>query len=284
MQHNNVAVPSVPPRTLFKDLRFSEEEYGRLSAARRSGTFLSSPSTVDEDSPKVRVTGTSDDVKALLNIASGHAQRCWIEVPFSTMDSLLWVMERVEKVIRVPMKYWTLAGDGVMYNPGHLVASLDHFRQPGTIEVVLLPVWEIGRYAEENLKSHTWKHAPVTPPAALPKDPREQAMALFGLIDPVESPDWAAYIKHRQEAEKVTNDLMEGMAGADMDPFVSQLREVVQDVAEAVNPLMDDDWKKIADSVSVIRCVPEDDGWGRLRDVEVLSRIHSLASPQSVDV
>ena len=53
----------------------------------------------------MKIVGQSDDVKAFLKRYSG-TDTDYIKVRYSFADSFLWVMERIEKIIRVPMKYW----------------------------------------------------------------------------------------------------------------------------------------------------------------------------------
>jgi hypothetical protein len=64
---------------------------------------------------------------------------------------------------------------------------------------------------------------------------------------------------------------MEEMAGDDMDPFLSQIRDNVETVSGDMAMLVGDDdeedanMKKIADSVCVLAYAADDDGWGNVR-------------------
>jgi hypothetical protein len=51
------------------------------------------------------VTSASPDVQEVLRNASEDGALA-VEMTYSIMESLLWIMQRLEKAIRVPMKYW----------------------------------------------------------------------------------------------------------------------------------------------------------------------------------
>ena len=54
----------------------------------------------------MKIVGQSDDVKAFLKKCSG-TDADYIKVGYdSDLDSSLLVREHIEKIIRVPMKYW----------------------------------------------------------------------------------------------------------------------------------------------------------------------------------
>lgn len=57
-----------------------------------------------DDSSKIRVVALSDDAKRALKAASPEGED-WIETRFSMFDSMLWVMQRLEKVLRYVMKF-----------------------------------------------------------------------------------------------------------------------------------------------------------------------------------
>ncbi|GBE84047.1 hypothetical protein SCP_0600240 [Sparassis crispa] len=61
-------------------------------------------------------------------------------------------------------------------------------------------------------------------------------LALFVLIEPVESGQHTS-----STTEKFTNELIEDMASEDIDVFTSQLRETMQDLAEAAGRRLEED-------------------------------------------
>ena len=82
------------------EFQLSEEEWAKNAAGRPSGMDLTR-----ENSPMMKIVGQSDDVKAFIKKCS-NTDADYIKVRYSVMDSFLWVMERIEKIIRVPMEYW----------------------------------------------------------------------------------------------------------------------------------------------------------------------------------
>ncbi|THH10769.1 hypothetical protein EW146_g8266 [Bondarzewia mesenterica] len=284
-QSVHTTAPHISEGQKFKDLRLSLTDYERLKSS--SPSYLPSPADrpiTGENRPMLKVVAVSADVKEVFKEVKGSDDQDWIELPFSMLDSVLWVMQRLERILRIPMKYWVLTGGGIIYSPGYLVMSLEHFRQAHTIEVTLLPVWDVEEFASMNLKTHTWKHAPPNPPAELPSEPRERANVLFSLIDPIGSPHWNDYITHREAAEKLTQGMMEDMEGEDMALYTSKLKEAVEVALVDEADLKEGEWEKIADGVSLVTVDVQDDGDFEVRDADVIARIHSPNSPQSVDV
>lgn len=170
--------------------------------------------------------------------------------------------------------------------------SIENFRKKDPADVVLLPAWDVQTYMNVNLRTHTWKHATHNTPVNLPSDAGQRGDVLSGFIAPVESPDWDAYTTHCQVTKQRMQAIMDSLVGHDTDPFLSQLRNAIEDAAgtasgaaeEAGVTLSGDVWKRIADGISVLSCSAPDDGWGNVSDVSVLARIHSPATPGSVDV
>ncbi|KAF8803336.1 hypothetical protein BYT27DRAFT_6742641 [Phlegmacium glaucopus] len=117
------------------DLQLSEEEWAK-KAQNQNSTDLTNAS-----SPTMKIVGQSEDVKAFLKKCSG-TDADYINVWYSVFDSFLWVMGRVEGVIRVPMQRFALAGDGMIYSPGHLVMGMKQLKNGTELELILLPSWE----------------------------------------------------------------------------------------------------------------------------------------------
>jgi len=210
-----------------------------------------------------------------------------------------------------------------VYSGGHLVMSLDHFkdgiRAKGDIgilsrdhlffflgiahistEVAMIPMWDVDSFAKENLKTHTWRHIPAAEDVT-ETDPLVRATRLFNLINPSPGSHWEEYIKHRLNSEKITQSMLDDMAGEDMHPYMSELKDAVIDSLDSLDS--EHEQEVVADCVSVLSAEASDDGWGNVRilfflnsctssdscliqapDVEVLSRIHSPNSTSSVDI
>ncbi|KIJ61999.1 hypothetical protein HYDPIDRAFT_169377 [Hydnomerulius pinastri MD-312] len=267
--HHNGPV-DVPEGKTLKDLRMSAEAFKLYSANRDTTLSDSMPSA---NSPKLKVVGFSEAGRELLKESSGIPGQDWVEVQWSMMDSLLWVMQRVEKT--------ALAGGGVIYSTGDLTMSESHFRGGGMIELLLLTAQDALVYTKNNLKTHTWRTYEPPLPESLPTDPRERARALFNLIDPPSSRHWNAYIEHRQKADAITDELMESFTGQDMDPF---LDTVTASIENALDTSDLDDLEQVTDGVVILSYSAPDNGWGELNDADVLTRIHSPHLPKSVDV
>ncbi|KIK62561.1 hypothetical protein GYMLUDRAFT_42030 [Collybiopsis luxurians FD-317 M1] len=123
----------------------------------------------------------------------------------------------------------------------------------------MVPAWDVESFAEENAKTHTWKHLPMSLPAELPENHRERAKVLFNLLNPVDSPHWEDYIKYRLTAEKRTENMMEAMAGDYMDSYIANIRKAVEDaLSDAADESDEEQWMKIADGFSVITCDAEE--------------------------
>jgi hypothetical protein len=120
-------------------------------------------------------------------------------------------------------------------------------------------------YVEAEFKPHTWKylHTPGPSSENLPDDPRERAKALFHLINPMESSYWPAYIRHRQEADKIMDDKMEDMTGEDVDTFLGHVKDELECALTGV--LEEPQWKAVADGVIVMGADVSGDGFGEVR-------------------
>ncbi|KAI0319567.1 hypothetical protein OF83DRAFT_1170117 [Amylostereum chailletii] len=214
-QGSHGAIAAKPQGKTFEDLRISQADYERLTAGRESSHSALSFGDRLASGPHgraMKVSGFSDDVKAVLQAASGINGQDYVEVQWSDMDSVLFVMQRLEKVVRVPMRFW--------YHWCSLVEV--SFTLQGIsseawniLDVTLIASWDVEEFASQNLKTHTWKHNPPVIPDVLPTNPREKAQVLFNMIDPTDSPYWPDYITHRQKADEIMEDSMEGMYGED---------------------------------------------------------------------
>ncbi|ETW75219.1 hypothetical protein HETIRDRAFT_120344 [Heterobasidion irregulare TC 32-1] len=102
--------PPIPKDKNIRNLRLSQEEYDRAQSRKRDtssstgGNFLED----GEDALVLEIVAEFDDIKEFFKEVNASSQD-WIEMPFSIFDSLWWIMERLEKIIRVPVAYWVLS-------------------------------------------------------------------------------------------------------------------------------------------------------------------------------
>ncbi|PCH36515.1 hypothetical protein WOLCODRAFT_166978 [Wolfiporia cocos MD-104 SS10] len=130
-EHHGTRVVDPPALGSLSELRMTEEEYKQMVAARdalpSSVTAKFAYRNFANDRSTLRVVGGTDDASALLELASGVPGQAWVEMKYGIMDSIFYILLRLEKMLRVPMHYWVLAGDGVIYSPGNLVMAINHF-------------------------------------------------------------------------------------------------------------------------------------------------------------
>ncbi|KAJ7102713.1 hypothetical protein C8R44DRAFT_746698 [Mycena epipterygia] len=116
----------------MSELHLTEVEYAEYKSHSASDTLYKK--LADNDCPKLRVVGFNDDTKAVFSTCNpdGHD---YIEVPWSTMDSVKWIAQRVEDEIRVALHHWYLAtADGVIFKTfGELVCTTAAFRVKGQV-------------------------------------------------------------------------------------------------------------------------------------------------------
>ncbi|THH10767.1 hypothetical protein EW146_g8268 [Bondarzewia mesenterica] len=247
---------STPPEgTTFKDLCMSQADYAIANSP------LASPSPArGENLSMLKIVARSDDVKKVFKEVNGSNGQDWIELSFNRHDSVLSIMRNLEQIIKVPMAYWALVCGSVFYSLTQIVMGLEHFRKTEAIKFTLLLLWDVEESTFANLKTHTWMHAPPSNLLAkLPSDPREQA-------------------------ERWNQDMVDVEKGDEMDAYISILRDAVKDAVSEETELHEREWEKIADGASVLSSSVEDDGDYPIRDADVMARMHSVNSPQSVDV
>ncbi|KAF8142545.1 hypothetical protein K438DRAFT_2030042 [Mycena galopus ATCC 62051] len=249
------------PRPM-SELKLAEAEYTEYKSH-------SSPDTLykrlaDKDYPKLRVIGFNDDTKTVFRTCNpgGHE---YFEVPWSGMDSLKWIAQRLEDEIRVALHHWYLATtDGVIFTTfGELVCTSAAFRVKEQVVLTLLMPTDLSTFAASHLKQHKWKH--TTAVSCASTDAMEKCVAQFHLIDPKPSTAWNVYFAQRRPApvyekiEKAVDRVLDCLALGDGEPSVH----------DCVVPLL-------ADLV--------DDGWGNVASAELLSRVYSPTNTAAVDV
>ncbi|TFY83911.1 hypothetical protein EWM64_g104 [Hericium alpestre] len=289
----------------LKSFRLSQADYNR-HVSRYSYAYIRDPLKLDEDPPTLKVSAESEEAKEVLRPSSSVAGQDWISVPYGSKDNIKLIMQRVEKVIRIPIQHWLrcnlytdacfipdvlswqyLAGDGTVFWPRKDLADLDYFMQPQTepIEVILLPKSDVDDYITANRKAGRWKRFPHEPPVAseLPANPYARARALFPLVDTTDSPHWAHYIAHREAAEARVDKAFEKLYCHEHTEYWDMIRDATLKSLFGEDDLAEEECKKIADAVA------NTDLWTNhdeieMRDAEVTTRLHSLVSPTSVDV
>jgi hypothetical protein len=124
-------------------------------------------------------------------------------------------------------------------------------------EIVLLPVWEIQSWADAHLKKYDFHHfgnARQKPDGGL-TDVFRRATAKYDLVDPSPADaDWARYMEYHKDTEEHTSFLMHHFFdGAEVDEYVTHLRETVDDVIGCIADDADELEEKLRDIVSITR-------------------------------
>ncbi|KAF8173027.1 hypothetical protein K438DRAFT_1981217 [Mycena galopus ATCC 62051] len=236
----------------MSEVKLTEAEYAEYKSHSSSDTLYKR--LADKDCPKLRVIGFNDDTKAVFRTCNpdGHE---YVEVPWSGMDSLKWIAQRLEDEIRVALHRWVIrklyldissplaqylaTADGVIFTTfGELVCTSAAFRVKEQVVLTLLMPTDLSTFAASHLKQHKWKHTTALPCAST--DVMEKS--------PV-------YEKN----EKAVDRVLDCLALGDGEPSVH----------DCVVPLL-------ADLV--------DDGWGNVASAELLSRVYSPTNTAAVDV
>lgn len=270
--------------SLFVSLRMSEDNYAKYK--QRVGDPPSFHSGV-RDSPKVRVTGYNKEAKDAI-VASTEDQSEFIEVPWSGIDSMKWIMQRVCDKLRIPLDRWVLAGQGRILSPGLLVASHELFRSssPSTVvELVLVPIEDVEDYNEENPlpdpDKYVWRH--LEPGQTESSDPLEKAKAIYHVIEPVVSPGWEKYLAQRKAAETSLDDILAPYDIDEIEILVDQIKDSVEDIVMEYD-LEANEQFAIADCVVPRSIDMSDNGDGEPRTATIFTRIYSPTRPAAVDV
>lgn len=97
--------------------------------------------------------------------------------------------------------------------------------------------------------------------ATLAKDPREQAISLFSLVEPVCPVDpWTTYIKYRQESERFFKEISTGAEDDEWIMYSKNIRNAVKYSLRGEENLAVGVRDNIAKGVHVVRCSAEHDG------------------------
>ncbi|KAF7351866.1 hypothetical protein MVEN_01148100 [Mycena venus] len=268
----------IDPRPM-SELHLTEAEYTEYKSHSASDTLYKE--LADSDRPKLRVIGFNDDTKTVFRTCNpdGHD---YIEVPWSTMDSVKWIAQRVEDEIRVALHHWYLAtADGVIFKTfGELVCTTAAFRVKGQVVLTLLMPADLPAFAAAHLKQHKWKQ--TTPSPCTSSNALEKCVAEFHLIDVKPSTAWDAYLVQRRAADKSVEDDLKEFEGEDRPAVYEKIEEAIDDVVSNID--LGDAAPSVHDCIVPLSVDLADDGWGNVSSAEVLSRIYSLTNPAAIDV
>ncbi|KAJ7246777.1 hypothetical protein B0H12DRAFT_1125738 [Mycena haematopus] len=264
---------------LMSELKLTEAEYAEYKSHSSSDTLYKRLS--DKDYPKLRVIGFNDDTKAVFRTCNpeGHD---YIEVPWSDMDSLKWIAQRLEDEIRVALHHWYLAtADGVIFKTfGELVCTSAAFRVKGQVVLTLLMPTDLPTFAASHLKQHKWKQTTVVPCAST--DALEKCVAQFHLIEPKPSAAWNVYFAQRSAADKHVQDQLNEYGGEDRPVVYEEIENAMDRVLDGLE--LGDQEPSVHDCIVPLSADLQDDGWGNVSSAEILSRIYSPTNPAAVDV
>ncbi|KAK0459474.1 uncharacterized protein EV420DRAFT_1641683 [Desarmillaria tabescens] len=264
----------------LSELRLNDTEFAQFRKdAPPSSTYKS---LVDQQSPRLKVIGFNEDTKNVLKLSNPQGED-YVEVPWSSMDSILWIAQRLEDIIHVSLHHFFLAtDDGVVFKGfGELVCTVNAFKSRDQIVLTLLTHADMPTYMSSNLKTHSWWHLESDTTDSL--DPLEKCNAEFHLIQPEKSKDWSAYLEQRKKAVEGFESELSQFVGEDLSAFHEHIDKGVC-AALAVTDLEEDEQSVLHDTVVPLSVDGSDDGWGNVSQFDVLSRIYSPTRPKSVDV
>ncbi|KAJ7737758.1 hypothetical protein B0H16DRAFT_1571727 [Mycena metata] len=277
----SLAQPSHPPgmdTRPMSELHLTEAEYAEYKTHYASDTMYK---TVYGRSRNLRVIGFNEDTKGVFRTCNpdGHD---YVEVPWSDMDSVKWIAQRIEDKIRVAFHHWYLAtADGVVFKTfGELVGSTAAFQVPGQVVLTLLMPTDLATFAATHLKQHKWKKTTAAPCTS--RGELEKCVAEFHLIDAQPSPGWAMYRGQRKAADKYIEEALEHYAGDERPQIYDKIEAAVADVLELTD--LGDQEDAIHDCIVPLSVELGDDGWGNVSHAEVFSRVYSPTKPTAVDV
>jgi hypothetical protein len=100
-----------PPFFSLQLTQANFDTYLARSEGNQRASMFGTPNLTIPDGPRVRISSANPDVQEVLRNASRDGAPA-IEMTYSIMESLLWIMQRLEKMIRVPMSYWVSSSVG----------------------------------------------------------------------------------------------------------------------------------------------------------------------------
>ncbi|THH31713.1 hypothetical protein EUX98_g2487 [Antrodiella citrinella] len=260
---------------VFASLRLSEDDFVKYQRATDIAAFKRP--TAASMTP-IKVVGYGEDASAAIKAANTEG-RDYLEVTWGPIDSMLWIMQRLEEQLRIPLKVWRLAGDGMVLPPGLLVGGHSIFKKEN-IELLLIPGNMMAQYMAENQKEHVWKH--LTPGTTDSDDHQEKARATFHLLDPQESISWEVYYEQRTRADATFKGMLEQYSGEENHPLLDQIRAGFDDTLTDLD-LTTEQQQAIGDGLVPFRFEVLDN-WGDVVEADVMTRIYSPTKPSAVDV
>ncbi|KAJ7636668.1 hypothetical protein FB45DRAFT_1001677 [Roridomyces roridus] len=260
------ALSTSDPRPM-SELRLTEAEYKEYKGHNASDTMYSRMAD-GKDAPVLRVVGFNDDTKAVFRACNpdGHE---YVEVPWSRMDSMKWIAQRVEDKIQVALHHWYLAtADGVIFRTfGELVMSYDAFRVKEQVVLTLLMPSDLEEFSGSHLKKHAWKRTEAPTPGSLTEP----------------NSTWETYLEQRKGADTHLEEALEIYEGDDLPPIYDMIEAAVDSVLER-SDLEDEAADVVYDCVVPLSVEVEDSGWGNVQSASILTRIYSPTRPAAVDV
>ncbi|KAJ7760850.1 hypothetical protein DFH07DRAFT_815999 [Mycena maculata] len=281
---SHASVPEQMDTRPMSELHLTEAEYAEYKTHSAHDTMYKE--MADKEDQKLRVVGFNGDTKAVFRTCNPEGHE-YIEVPWSSMDSVKWIAQRVEDQIRVALHHWFLAtADGVIFKTfGELVASYAAFRVKEQVVLTLLMPTDLAEFSAFHLKQHTWKQTSAG--AATSSSDLAKCVAEFHLINPDATSAWSAYLAQRKAADTRVERNLAGYEGEDRPLIYEKIEEAVDDVLACTNLEeldVGDAVASVHDCVVPLSANLADDGWGNVSSAEILSRIYSPSSPAAVDV
>ncbi|KAJ7811881.1 hypothetical protein B0H14DRAFT_3479296 [Mycena olivaceomarginata] len=276
----------------MSELKLTDAEYAEYKSHSSADTLYKR--LADKDYPKLRVIGFNDDTKAVFRTCNpdGHE---YIEVPWSGMDSLKWIAQRLEDEIKVSFHHWVMGklyldigsplaqylatADGVIFKTfGELVCTSAAFRIKEQVVLTLLMPADLATFAASHLKQHKWKQAIADPCAST--DALEKCVAQFHLIEPMPSTAWNAYFAQRSAADKCVQDQLNEYVGQDRPAVYQKIEKAVDRVLDCLG--LGDGEPAVHDCIVPLSAdLPKPP---QVASAELLSRIYSPTNPAAVDV
>ncbi|CCL98171.1 uncharacterized protein FIBRA_00165 [Fibroporia radiculosa] len=242
---------------------------------------------------RVRVTGYSQFAEKGIKAANANGDN-FLEVPWRGTDVVMHIMKRLEDKLCIPVMYWRLAADGIVFDPITPVAVHPFFEAKKIVgvafvpDLVLVPTHVVEEYVTQHLPSgtqHQWKALPSSSTASF--DLRERATALFNLIRPHESASWEAYIRQRTHADSILRATLDKYTGIPLHPLLVQIHDGVKSTLSSTSLRLDEQ-SAVADGVVPLyfNVVESDDTRPTtlFSEAEVLTRIYSPTTSAAVDV
>ncbi|GJE96588.1 hypothetical protein PsYK624_127870 [Phanerochaete sordida] len=269
----------------FMAMRMTEDAY--VTYKQSLGTAPSTPAGRRLAPSTIRVTGYNQEAKDTI-VACNDDGSDFIETAWDLHDTVKRIMQRINDKLRIPLNFWSLAGQGQVLDEGQLASLHEMFRpstSSGIIELQLVTNEALDDYEEEHssgLERYVWRHLEVGQTDAT--DPKEIVRATYNLPDLVDAAEWQAYLDQRKAAEAALNVMLRPYNIIEIEYLVKKIRGGVEDIVKEFD-LDETEQFAIADCVVPLKIEVEDDGDSpEPRSATVFTRIYSPTRPAAVDV